>query len=66
LITKVLSRLRDAVEVDLPMRAMFEAPTIASLAPVVEEVVIEEIDQLSEEEAQRLDATLEDELELQA
>jgi amino acid adenylation domain-containing protein len=59
MVTKVLARLRDAVQVDLPMRALFEVPTIAGLALVVEEVLLEEIKELSEEEAQRLEAVAE-------
>jgi acyl-coenzyme A synthetase/AMP-(fatty) acid ligase/acyl carrier protein len=53
-ITQVISRVRDALEVELPMRAMFEAPTIASLALRIEELLIQELDQLSEEEAKSL------------
>ena len=53
-ITQVISRVREAVGVELPMRAMFEAPTIASLALRVEELLIEELNDLSEEEAEQL------------
>lgn len=61
LITKVLSRLRDAIELELPMRVMFEAPTIAEMANIIEDLLIEEIQQLSEEEAEKLDAELQTE-----
>ena len=54
-IMQVLARLRDAIDVELPMRAVFEAPTIAALAQVVEETLVKELDQLSEEEAQELE-----------
>jgi amino acid adenylation domain-containing protein len=37
LVTRVISRLRRAFGVDLPMRALFEAPTVAALARRVEE-----------------------------
>jgi acyl carrier protein len=53
-ITQVISRVREALEVELPMRAMFEAPTIASLALRVEELLIQQLNELSEEDAQRL------------
>ncbi len=53
-ITQVISRVREALDVELPMRAMFEAPTIATLALRIEELLIQELNQLSEEEAQRL------------
>ena len=53
-ITQVISRVREALDVELPMRAMFEAPTIATLALRIEELLIQELSQLSEEEAQKL------------
>jgi acyl carrier protein len=59
LVTKVLGRLREAIDIELPMRAMFEAPTIAELAKVVESVLMDEVADLSEEEAERLDASTE-------
>jgi amino acid adenylation domain-containing protein len=37
LVTRVISRLRQTFGVDLPMRALFEAPTVAALARRVEE-----------------------------
>ncbi|MCB1034234.1 MAG: AMP-binding protein, partial [Acidobacteria bacterium] len=36
LATQVISRLRQAFDTDLPLRSLFENPTIAELAPVVE------------------------------
>jgi acyl carrier protein len=38
LATQVLARVRDALAVDLPPNAMFEAPTIAGLAAAVDEL----------------------------
>ncbi len=35
--TRLASRLRDAFDVDLPVRAVFEAPTIATLARYIDE-----------------------------
>ena len=35
LATQVISRLRDAFQRDLPLRAIFEAPTIAELAALL-------------------------------
>lgn len=54
MVTKVLARLREKVQVDLPMRVLFEAPTIAALSLLVEEALVEEIKGLSEEEAEAL------------
>ena len=36
LATQMISRVRDAFELELPLKSVFEAPTIAQLAPVIE------------------------------
>ncbi|HSL84695.1 MAG TPA: phosphopantetheine-binding protein, partial [Thermoanaerobaculia bacterium] len=48
------ARLRRMFEVDLPLRALFDSPTVAELADTVENALIGEIDALSEEEAEML------------
>jgi acyl-CoA synthetase (AMP-forming)/AMP-acid ligase II/acyl carrier protein len=53
LMTQVISRVREAFQVELPMRRFFESPTIAQLAVVIEEMLVEEIKQLSDDEARR-------------
>ncbi len=63
---QVTSRLRNAFHMELPLRALFEAPTAADLAEVIAQGLSEkaepekmasmlaELEELSDEEAQRL------------
>jgi acyl carrier protein len=50
--TQILSRLSETFQVELPLRYLFEKPTIAGLAEVVENMMVEELEQLTEDEAQ--------------
>ena len=43
LVMQVLSRVREAFEIELHTRQFFETPTVAELAAVVEEILVEEI-----------------------
>ncbi len=54
LATQLAIRARDAFQIDLPLRAFFETPSIAGLAVAVEEALIEKLEMLSEEEAAML------------
>jgi len=54
LITQVVARLREVFPVELPLRETFERPTIAGLAELIEERLIEMIEELPEDEAERL------------
>ena len=53
-VMQVLSRVRDAFRVELSLRRFFEAPTIAGLGSVIEDMLVREIRELSSEEAERL------------
>ncbi len=54
MVTQMISRIRDALEMEVPMRTIFEAPTIAALAQAIEQMLIEEINRLSDEEVERM------------
>ncbi|RKE21816.1 non-ribosomal peptide synthetase [Streptomyces sp. TLI_171] len=54
LAVRVLARLRTALELDLPVRVLFTAPTVAGTAAAVEELLLAEIDALSEDEVRAL------------
>jgi len=51
---QVMNRLKESLQVSLRMQVLFENPTICELASVIRDVMSSELDQLSEEEAQRL------------
>ncbi|MGM1064623.1 amino acid adenylation domain-containing protein [Saccharothrix sp. Mg75] len=47
---RLIAGLRSVFEVDLPIRSVFEGPTVAELAAVVEAAILAEVEQMSEEE----------------
>ena len=51
---QLVDRLNRDFEVDLTLRAVFDYPTVAGLASVIEEAILERVESMSEEEAQRL------------
>lgn len=52
--TQLIARLRDAVQVEVPLLSLFDHPTVAELAAEVEHLMVAKLDAMSEEEAQRL------------
>ena len=54
LAVKIVAELREAFQIDLPVRALFDAPTIAQLAQRIHDVIVAEIESLSDQEAESL------------
>jgi acyl carrier protein len=52
--TRFISRLRSTLQIELPITKLFEVHTIAELAVIIEKILIEEINAMSEAEAQQL------------
>jgi hypothetical protein len=45
--------MRAAFEIELPLRRFFEGSTVAALAGVVEELLVEKLETMPDEEARR-------------
>ena len=45
LATRVVSRVRNVFAIELPLRALFESPTVAGLAPQVERLVLARVEE---------------------
>ena len=54
LVTQLVARVYDVFQVSIPLRSIFEKPTIVELALVIEEELIREIAQYTEKEAESL------------
>ena len=54
LLTRVVSRVRAAFDVELPLRSLFEELTVAKLALMIEDILTKEVEELTEDEASHL------------
>lgn len=54
LATALIARIRQAFQIDLPIGSIFREPTIAEQAVVVEGLLLDQVEALSEDEASRL------------
>ena len=52
--TQVIARVAKIFGVDLPLRTIFEAPTLRQLSAEIERLIIAKLEMMSEDEAQRL------------
>ena len=53
LATQVISRLREAFQMEVQLRAFFHCPTVRELAQLIEEILTQQIEALSDEEAEQ-------------
>ncbi|WP_375495633.1 MupA/Atu3671 family FMN-dependent luciferase-like monooxygenase, partial [uncultured Nostoc sp.] len=54
LATQAIAQIQDTFNIEIPLRALFEANTVADLAIIVEEILLKQIEELTEEEAEAL------------
>jgi amino acid adenylation domain-containing protein len=52
--TQLIVRLRDTFGVEIPLRSVFEAPTVAELAAEIDRLVLARVETMTEEEAEVL------------
>jgi amino acid adenylation domain-containing protein len=50
--TQLIARIREAFDIEMPLRTLFEQPTVRGLAAEIERLLIEKIQGMSEDEAQ--------------
>jgi acyl carrier protein len=51
---QLLTKIRNAFGIDLPLRAVFDAPTIAALSAAIEREIVARVESMTEAEARAL------------
>ncbi len=51
---QLIARIRDRFDVQMPLRSLFQNPTVAEMAAEVERLIVAQVDELTDEEAVRL------------
>jgi hypothetical protein len=51
---QMIARVEERFDVELPLREVFDKPTVAELAEAVERLLVADIEAMSDEEAERL------------
>ncbi|WP_342026018.1 SDR family NAD(P)-dependent oxidoreductase [Cytobacillus pseudoceanisediminis] len=54
LAAQLISRLRDSFEIDLPVQSLFDSPTVEGMSELVFEMILRQVENMTEEEAQLL------------
>ena len=52
--TQLIARVRDTFGIELSLKSLFDAPTVAKLSEEVESLLLAKLEAMSEDEAQRL------------
>jgi amino acid adenylation domain-containing protein len=52
--TQLIARIRDAFGLELSLRSLFDAPTVAELSEIIETALLAKLEAMSENEAQRI------------
>jgi acyl-CoA synthetase (AMP-forming)/AMP-acid ligase II/acyl carrier protein len=52
--TQLVSQVRQTLQVELPLRDLFQNATVAELGSIIEDILASQVDELTDEEAERL------------